>query len=307
MEEVLFVTGANSAYFLMACLLMHSIKRVMPGARFHVLDFGLKPSEKDYLTSKGALATLPGVRVADENPYYLKTKMINFIKRIPGWNTALWIDSDIFVGNDFSTRLRNLLEQMEQENYDLAASPEAVIQEIFDEFPRLDFGPFRQELKNRGLSTELEYYNSGFVIFRSKAFLQDWEDLGERMLPHALFDQNAFNILAHDGYRTARLPGEIWNLHGRDLDEGRLAAILGGTEKPVVFHLTSNKASHVQPLQLRFLEQDELRYNLRLFVNKSLRDKQGLDCRQFFHDEMDALKDAGVVGASASLASLRIF
>lgn len=274
--DIVFITGANSSYFLMACLLMESVGEFASQCAFFVLDFGLSESERQYLRSRNALLAMPdgisGVS-AESHPYFLKTAAIHYLKDISTSSAVVWIDSDIVIGSDLTGPLAHVLKGMEAAQSSVAACREGAIADVLGQV-RLDMGPFEKLLKARGMPSTLPYFNSGFVVFRSRDILANWFNLASVTPLHALFDQNILNVLMHDEGRITALPQEDWNLHGDLLAESALGPLLGRGTLPKILHATSSHPDHIDVVSMSLTQDFGRDYPVRFFRNPILRRHQ---------------------------------
>jgi hypothetical protein len=274
--DAIFITGANSSYFMMACMLMESIGAFAPMCSFAVLDFGLSDRERQFLRARNALidmpGNIPGVS-ATSHPYFLKTAAIHYLNDISPSSTIVWVDSDIVLGSEIKESLYHVRREMEAVQSPIAACRECAIADILDS-AQLDLGPFREIVKEKGVSSDRPYFNSGFVVFRSREILTNWFNLAVMTPLHALFDQNLLNVLIHKESAVTALPQEDWNLHGDLLVESTLEPLLRQGPLPKILHATSPQPDHVDAVSISF-EQDFGRdYPLRFFRNPILRQHQ---------------------------------
>ena len=91
---------------------------------------------------------------------------------------------------------------MAKHEIDVAASPELKISDILSQFPHLNFDLFKQALSDRHIPTDADYYNSGFIVFRTRNLLKEWNRLAGSTPFYALFDQNLFNLIIHNGVKA---------------------------------------------------------------------------------------------------------
>lgn len=285
--DIVFITGANSSYFLMACLLLESAAEFAPQCPFYVLDFGLSEPERQYLRARNALLELPegvsGVSAAS-HPYFLKTAAVHFLDDIPSSAAVVWIDSDIVIGADLAAPLGSILSDMAANGSLVAACRESAFGDVLGQ-TRLDVGPFEKLVSAKGLSADLPYFNSGFVVFRSRDVLSDWFALASVTPLHALFDQNILNVLIHGETGITALPQEDWNLHGELLDESALAPLLAAGRLPKILHATSSHPDHIDTVQMSFTQDFACDYPVRFFRNPLLRQHQFRLLSAFIHRE----------------------
>ena len=138
MQDAILVTGVDSKFFLMACLLYQSLKPTALAKRFFILDFGLKEKEKAFFRGKGILVDAPAPATAGQggiHPWALKAMLYDHVAKLPPASNVIWIDSDILVNRNIDSALRMLLDDMASKDVAVAASPVGLTDTvIFDTF-----------------------------------------------------------------------------------------------------------------------------------------------------------------------------
>lgn len=287
-QDTIIVTGADSKFFLMACLLYQSIRQTSVAPNFFVLDFGLNENEKSFFRAKGILVEAPG-GMGDAHPWAQKAMLYHYLPR-PASN-VIWIDSDILVGKGFGTALHAVLDDMAHRQIAVAASPEMQTGEFLSRFSNLNIWPFIRALTERKIPLQTDYYNSGFIIFRSAEILNEWGALAKSTPFHALFDQNIFNLVIQ-GSAVLALPRRIWNFHAGDFDQE-----FSG-EMPLVLHVTSHRPDRNYKVHAcRFARVKAGGYELRLLNARHFLDYQFQILEQFLASERAALAACGLVPA----------
>jgi lipopolysaccharide biosynthesis glycosyltransferase len=287
-EDTILITGVDSKYFLMACLLYQSLKPTSLAKNFFILDFGLQDEEKAFFKSKGILVDTPAREPADAphtHPWALKAMLYDYVGKLSPVSNIIWIDSDIVVNPNFGAALRNLLDGMASNDVAVAASPEMIISDFMVAFAHLAIGPFIRAHAARKIPFMADYYNSGFIVFRSMVLLREWGELAKSTPFHEMFDQNLFNLLLHGGIKVQALPRSVWNYHGSDFEDHEA----DGAD-PMVLHVTSHRAPlHYRVYQCGFAGSQSRRYELRLLIRKHFLDRQFTLLEQFVSSEQAAL------------------
>lgn len=288
MEDAILVTGVDSRFFLMACLLHQSLKSTAFAKKFFVLDFGLKQDEKAFFKAKGILVEAPVM--AGAHPWALKAMLYDYVAGLPPATNIIWIDSDIFVSRNFSSALSALLDGMAGTDTAVAASPEMTFGDVIDRFAHLNLWPFIRAQTARKIPFTADYYNSGFIIFRAMGLLKQWSDLAKSTPFHQLFDQNIFNLLLHDGVRVQALPRNMWNFHAGDFDAGE--------GDPLVVHVTSDRAAHHYTVyECGFAGRPGRDYELRLLTNRHFLGRQFALLQEFVSSERATLAASHLIPA----------
>jgi hypothetical protein len=150
--------------------------------------------------------------------------------------------------------------------------------------------PFVEALAAKGIPASSPYYNTGAVICRSVEFLLAWRAAAVATPFHTCFDQNLFNLLAHERGRFMRLPA-AWNVHGAMLGQAEAA-------DAIVLHATSMRGEHHATASgsLGFQGDQIHDSKLRVFRDSSLRAKQERLFADFFAENRAELRAAGVFG-----------
>ena len=132
-ELPVIIAAANSAYFLMTCLLMELVARFAKSCKFFALDFGLTDAERRFLRSRQALiempANVPGVSPA-AHPYFLKTAIVRYLDAIEPSSPIVWIDGDVVLGRNIDRPLDGVLAAMKDSQSDIAACEECKIKDV---------------------------------------------------------------------------------------------------------------------------------------------------------------------------------
>jgi hypothetical protein len=289
MEKTILVTGGDEKYFFMGCMLVHSLRKFSSGLPVYFLDFGLNRMQRAFLGNTCMLVDRPPGLGRALHQFALKAAMGKFMDSVP-WTNFIWIDSDTIVVRPFQERLAAVLRQMIQNKIDVAACVDS--SSTLENFVakavarRQHILPFINALQAAGISPKEPYLNSGFVICRSRDLFEEWDRITERLTPHLLFEQNAFNIAVRKHGRFTILSAAEWNLHGHEL-LGKLASV-----SSMILHPTSDNPNDL--LTPGWVEFGERRIygQIKLFRNPELRVAQEsviLDFLKASHVELERL------------------
>jgi len=72
MPDTVIVTGCEKNYFLMACTLLHTLKRWCPDVPVYVLDFGLDVAQKRFLADRAIVLDRPSDLPPHLDPFLYK-------------------------------------------------------------------------------------------------------------------------------------------------------------------------------------------------------------------------------------------
>ena len=295
MSEIVVATGANSRFFLMACLLMQSLKN--SGLTFYVCDFGLSTLERQFFAGSGSLLEMPlgNPRVANgAHPWVLKTELGSYFAAAQSWSKVTWIDADIVVADLFSQMLRALSSQMDREGLSVAAAAEGTFSDILG-LKNLDLEPFLHAVEARRISTSTPYFNAGFVVFNSRSVLDEWASVAGATRFHALYDQNILNLILASSNKVLPLKQELWNIRGSLLANSSPDAIVNGaTPRGLVFHATSPNAADLERFACAMPSHATPQYEMRLFTNPYLRSFQFKLIDEFIAENQMALQAMGI-------------
>jgi hypothetical protein len=294
------VTGGDDRYFLHLLLLIASFRRHCRGRTLYVCDFGLDPRRRAFLERHVRLLPLPADLPAPRHVWDKKAALLRYLAAEP-FDAMLWIDTDAMLAADAPGELERIASEGDDALYCCAealtiagfiaqqrAKPEGLVEHFAEAAARM------------GVPGDRPYLNSGFFLCRSREFLAAWERLARALPLHVLFEQNAFNLVAHGTVGFHGLERSAWNCSNADLDRVRRAA--GGAcvtdrGEPVrVIHCTTN-SRNIDVLDTRIdFEGGKscLTGMLRVPVNPALRALQQ-ELIEFVASELPALKAQGLV------------
>ena len=248
------VTGADARYFAMACLLVQSLARWLPGVPVLVCDFGLNSAQRRFLEARGALLPRPPSVREGTHPYRAKAALVDYLPRDPAGadEPVVWFDCDMMAVAPLGEPLAGLLEAMGKHGSTLAACPDAEVADTAGFIARWDVAPFAEAVRAGGIDPRRPYLNSGFFI-ASRDALAEVRDRCAALDDHRMIDQNGFNLTAWaPGRRSAVLNAAAWNVHGRLLAEtvcDEDGEVRCGPHRALVLHATSVGGVHHEERQ----------------------------------------------------------
>lgn len=255
------VTGADAHYFAMACLLIQSLARWLPGVPVLVCDFGLNPAQRRFLEARGALLPRPPSVPEGTHPYRAKAALVDYLSPDPAGadEPVVWFDCDMMAVAPLAEPLARLLEAMGKHGSTLAACPDAEVADTAGFIARwgADVAPFAEAVRAGGIDPRRPYLNSGFFI-ASRDALAEVRDRCAALDDHRMIDQNGFNLTAWaPGRRSAVLNAAAWNVHGRLLAEAtcdtsgadEAGEVRCGPHRALVLHATSVGGVHHEERQ----------------------------------------------------------
>jgi hypothetical protein len=235
-ERTILVTGGDKAYFLMGCMLVHSLRKFAPRLPVYFLDFGLERAQRKFLDTICTVVARPRHLDPAQHHYASKASMGEFLRDVP-WSTLVWLDSDMIAVSPLADDLKAVLRDMAARDSDIAACADSCPSIGAFIAKGAPVASFAAALTESGVASGEPYLNVGFVVCRSQAFLDAWRKLTDSFTPHMCFEQNAFNIVTRNKAKLTILPAAQWNVHGHWLKEKSNA--LGGSH---ILHATSERA-----------------------------------------------------------------
>jgi hypothetical protein len=224
MPDTVIVTGCEKNYFLMACTLLHTLKRWCPDVPVYVLDFGLDVAQKRFLADRAIVLDRPSDLPPHLDPFLYKAAIAKYLRPID-WSTIVWLDCDMIAVGPIRQRLNEVVTEMERNSIEVAACLD--ISETIGAFLAGGYKaePFVAAIRKQDISPSSRYFNVGIVICRSHEFVDAWTALAGRIADHVNFDQNLFNLVVHARkHSILTLPRHEWNVHGSMLASIRAAS-----------------------------------------------------------------------------------
>lgn len=307
MASTILVTGCYKTYFLMTCLLLHSLKRLAPTLPLHVLDFGLDEAQRRFLETRCTVLDRPAELDANQHPFAYKAAMARYLRPVP-WSSMVWMDGDMVAVGPIEASLSARLADMSRARTEVALCRDdaATIAGAFAS--GLPMQPYADALRARGIDRGSSYFNCGFFACRSPDYLQAWDQSAQSMPVHSMYDQNLFNLLLHERGPPTELSAAVWNLHGALLAQARAGeaegrfAVMVGEERTLALHATSSRAEDVLTGSGLKLGGEQIEGYLKFCRNPVLRQVQDFIMRDFVAESIDDLRRAGVLTQATASA-----
>lgn len=286
------VTGGDDRYFLHLLLLIASFRRHARGRRLLVCDFGLDERRRGFLARYVRLLPLPA-GLEPRHVWDKKAALGRYLADEP-FDAMVWIDTDAMLVADAAGELETIAAGESDALY-CCAEDQTIADFIAQQRPKPEalVEHFTEAAARMGVPGDRPYLNSGFFLCRSREFLAEWERLARAMPLHVLFEQNAFNLIAHGRFGHRPLERGPWNCSNADLDRVRRAE---GGEPVRVIHCTTN-SRNIEVLDTR-IEFDGGRTSLtgmlRVPFNRAIAAYQQ-ELIAFIANELPAMKAHGLV------------
>lgn len=299
MSKPILVSCCDSNYFLMASVLMHSLKRCAPGLELHVLDFGVTDIQARFLEKHCRLMRRPDDVPSGSHPFFYKSQTASFMRGVD-WSTMVCIDSDMIVVGAFEAAINTLIAEMTSARKQTAICRDGSGTLAGIIAGGLPMQPFLDLLAARRIPRETPCYNGGFFVCRSPDMIRALDALGRATPVHSLFDQNLLNVMIAEDGPPVELSSRVWNLHGKLLREATLGEVdgrptlLAQGERPLVLHLTSSHEGDVSVNSGLRLGDMQVAGTLRLFGNPALRAVQDFVLQDFGATYLDELARDGI-------------
>jgi hypothetical protein len=298
----ILVTGATKSYFLMACILIRSLRKwVSEHNRAYILDYGLSEPQRQYLKKRRLLVERPPQLAGGAHPYFYKASMVEFVGG--DWEALVWLDSDMIAVGPVGQSIDALVKDMNAGGQKVAACQDTIgtieifIRTAIDR--KWNITPFLQELQSNGIDRSARYYNAGFMVITSLDFVMEWRSLVASIPRHVVFDQNAFNLLVYKN-RNLRELDPSWNLHGTALFKATVTPDDTVTTPDGTPALLIHATSPIQG-ELSLIDTVELGSGrrisgkMRMSRNPTVRALQLKHLQQFLREEWDDLNFYGIV------------
>lgn len=289
MKRIVLVTGGDKNYFLMGCMLVHGLKEHAPGRPVYFLDFGLDIAQRNFLGKICTVLRRPESLETMQNSFALKGAIGEFLRHIP-WNNCVWLDCDMIAVGPVGLGLERVLRQMDDTGSEIAVCADScgTISEFIARAS--DIVPFVEALRPTGIALTQSYLNTGFFICRSQDFLDEWHDLTNSIVPHRLFEQNAFNITFRMRGGGLMLDADEWNVHGP-----MLSAKINGIGSSLILHPTSARAEDTAFSDSASYGPHRISGNVKLFRNPVLLKYQEAVFTKFMRSSHRELEELGLL------------
>lgn len=247
MANIRYVTGVNAEYFFILFPLFASLRRFAPEIRVEVCDFGLTEAQRTFLDRKGLLIKAPADLVG-AHPWRCKAALGRYLDDRP-WDVAFWLDADMMAVAPCGPELAAIAERLLAEGKPLAVCRDA--SSIADLLHIAPAPHFEKLAPSRGIGSATPYLNSGFFACSSRDHFTAWDRQCQEMPDENLFEQNAFNLVAHPaGYLPLKM--WEWNLCASALSSARIEEPDGGSPRIShpegevrILHATSHRPEDV--------------------------------------------------------------
>ncbi len=298
MQRTILVTGGDKTYFLMGCLLVHSLRTFAPRLPVYFLDFGLDRAQRKFLETICTVVRRPKHLDAGLHHYAFKAAIGEFLREV-SWTTLVWLDGDMIAVGAIGERLKLVLKQMNDDASEVAACVDScgtvgnfIVQVAAKGQPAakgLPMGQFVDALAAAKISLQQPYLNVGFVVCRARSFLDEWRRLTNGFAGQLCFEQNAFNIVARTHGPVTILPAQEWNVHGRMLREN--TAGLGS----LILHPTSDLADDIASSEWVAFGPQRIGSRLKSFRNPMLQKFQEAILADFMRGAHRELQRLGIL------------
>lgn len=253
-DKVIYLTGANSFYFLNVCALLGSFEESCKDEKIYVCDFGFTEEQRRFFMRKEVLLPRPSGLAKNLHPFCYKGSIYKYSEHLD-FNIVVWIDSDSIVVRPLGVFVNQIIAEPGELGEFAAVCPGS-LDTIADFIKKFDAKPFKRLMQGSGLSTNEPYLNTGVFILRSKQILLEWARMVFEIEHHVLFEQNLFNYLVYRNLASiSLLDRDIWNVHDLSLNELKIRldpinrkelVYLGGKEV-LIIHATSYMGRATEP------------------------------------------------------------
>ncbi len=297
---IAYVTGGNADFFVTALALRESLK-AHTDIDLHICDFGMTSPQCAYLDRQGWLLRQPQ-DLENAHPWACKAALGTYVETLHA-DAVVWLDADTLVLGDISSKVNALVAAPSKADLFVAADyGYPALKGFLEEFAMPDFAAL---LSSHGIDLGLPYLNSGVFICTNKDFFDRWPGVTNAVdHDEILFEQNAFNVLAHsDAFAVELLDSLEWNLHGDALGKIKVRrkketpVVTAGTTRATVVHATSRDGRHqiVNRGKLAIGDRHELPYFMKWFRDDTLRDHQLAMLLRHISANFDQMLDDGVI------------
>ena len=283
------LTGGNAAVFGQMIPLLQAFDGFGRRDRLMVADFGLTPEQRAFLAERGQLRQSRWSEVAAVQAWWCKAALVDYLT--PDEGGLIWIDADMFPLHDPVPAFEQLLAEMAAAGQTVAAAQDcdSTIGLLlrFSAERRLDCAPFQHLLLQHGIDLARPYLNSGLILARDRAVLEQWRQMAHANARGFLWEQNAFNVAAwRDPARLRRLAPRIWNVQGGLLGAVREedGEIRCDDTAATMIHATTPLPGQFDEVALRWRANGRIQEGgtVRLLTNPALRRRQNALIEAFF-------------------------
>ncbi|MEO0034934.1 MAG: hypothetical protein RLZZ501_957 [Pseudomonadota bacterium] len=283
------LTGGNAAVFGQMIPLLQAFDGFGRRDRLMVADFGLTADQRAFRAGRGQLRQSRWSEVAAVQAWWCKAALVDYLT--PDEGGLIWIDADMFPPRDPVPEFESLLAEMAAAGQTVAAAHDSAstIGDLlhFSAQRRLDCAPFQHLLLQYGVDLARRYLNSGLILARDRAVLEQWRRMAHANARGFLWEQNAFNVAAwRDPARLRQLAPRIWNVQGALLGAVREqdGEIRCDGEPVTIIHATTPLPGQFDEVALRWRANGRIQEGgtVRLLTNPALRRRQNALIAAFF-------------------------
>lgn len=298
--HIAYVTGSDRKLFVNAGILFDSFEEFMPDQTLRICDFGLEDCQRQFFAERGTLLPTPSQLSDYEHPWYRKASLIDFLPD-EDFDALIWLDVDMMLTSSLHDGITALVAEITEkgESAALCTGARRLTLKGFlavSRGRRKEVEAFERDLKRNGVDLSLPYLNTGFIILTSRRLAEEWRDMVLERSVGYLFEQNAFNVLAHRRDEEVRLlsPSE-WNVHGELL---ATALTPRAQRQARILHPTPVGNRHnADIISGRFELEGKTSMNgkFKIFARHDLQNLQRRHFRRFLEGNFAQLVDCGVM------------
>ncbi len=298
--HIAYVTGSDKYLFMNAGILFGSFEEFMPDQTLRICDFGLEDCHRQFFAERGTLLPTPSQLSDYEHVLYRKASLIDFLPD-EDFDALIWLDVDMMLMSSLHDGITALVAEMTEkgESAALCTGARRLTLKGFlavSRGRRKEVEAFERDLKRNGVDLSLPYLNTGFIILTSRRLAEEWRDTVLEQSVGFLFEQNAFNVLAHRRDEGVRLlSASEWNVHGELL----ATALTPRAERQArILHAAQVHKSHnVKIISMSFQLEGKasVSNNFKIFTRHDLQNLQQRHFIRFLEGNFAQLVDCGVM------------
>ena len=290
------VTGASAAVFPNLLAFLNSFEKFMPERQIYVADFGLTEGQRNYLAAKKHLLPMPEELKKYDHAWYHKGSLYDYVMplMVDGF---VWLDCDMMFTQDIYPALTDIAKEMQDTGVEIAICPDAsgLSFQGFSDFGRENGGnvePFELLVDVMGISMDVDYLNSGFMLFNGMMLPQLWGTVTRKQSEWLLFEQCSLNVLIYSHARKfKKLKCREWNAHGVFLKDVLTNEALSESR---IIHITSDGSLHFNKYFVLDRDEKQMAGHLKLFLRTDLQKMLLDDFMQYIDKNLAQLIEYGV-------------
>ncbi len=300
--HIAYVTGSDSTLFMNAGILFGSFEEFMPDQTLRICDFGLEDCQRQFFAERGTLLPTPSQLSDYEHPWYRKASLIDFLPD-EDFDAVIWLDVDMMLTSPLHDGITALVAEMTEKGESAALCADAsrlTLKGFLAACRGMGVGEqievFERDLKGNGVDLSLPYLNTGFIILTSRRLAEEWRDSVLEQSVGYLFEQNAFNVLAHRRDEGVRLlSASEWNVHGELL----ATALTPRAERQArILHAADVANQHNADIiggKFELEGKTSMQVNFKIFTRPDLQNLQRRHFMRFLEGNFAQLVDCGVM------------